>query len=68
MASGVRLCRGGRGAWWGREVRWALASVHVYDKSNAKRTCVRVYVCVRMCVHLCDFVYVRGNVSSNATL
>ena len=26
MASGVRLCRGGRGAFWGREVCWALAS------------------------------------------
>ena len=57
-----------RGAGRGREVRWALASVHVYGKGNAKRKCVRVYVCVCMCVHLCDFVYVRGNVSSNATL
>ena len=26
MASGVRLCRDGRGAFWGREVCWALAS------------------------------------------
>ena len=41
--------------------------MHVNVKSNAKRKCVRVYVCVCMCVHLCYVVYVRVNVSSNAT-
>ena len=42
------MCGAGRG----REVRWALASVHVYDKSNAKRKCVRVYVCVYVCAFI----------------
>ena len=44
----VYMCGAGRG----REVRWALASVHVYDKSNAKRKCVRVYVCVYVCAFM----------------